>query len=51
MEDFGCSLGFLVCPKKPRKDRFLIGKNKIIILDHLELDKIPKIVDGAVGQW
>lgn len=45
LEDIGINLGFLVCLKKPKKDSFLIGKNKIIILTDLELFKIPKLID------
>jgi hypothetical protein len=44
LEDFNCSLGFLICHKKPKKDRFLIGRNKIFILEEKELKKIPKIL-------
>jgi len=31
--------------KIPKKDRFLIGKNKIFIILESELSKIPEIVD------
>lgn len=49
LEDCNCNLGFLVCVKKPKKDSFLIGKNKIIILDDSELNKIPELLDGCIG--
>jgi hypothetical protein len=44
LEDFKCCLGILICHKKPKKDTFLIGKNKIFVLTKDELDKIPKIM-------
>jgi len=47
--DCKCNLGFLVCFKKPRKDNFLIGENKIVILEETELDLIPKFMEGTVG--
>lgn len=46
LEDCKCNLGILICHKKPRKDSFLIGENKIFILEESELDKIPKITEG-----
>jgi len=45
LEDSDCNLGFLICYKKPKKDNFLIGKNKIIILEDYELSRIPGIID------
>ena len=45
LEDIGCNLGILVCHKKPKKDSFLIGNNRIIILEDSELYRIPEIVD------
>lgn len=48
LEDIGANIGFLVCLRKPKKDSFLIGKNKIVILTDLELSKIPNIMDGSV---
>jgi len=42
----GCKLGFLICHKKPKRDRFLIGKNRIIVLEKEELNLIPKFIDG-----
>jgi len=45
LEDINSNLGFLICLKKPKKDNFLIGNNKIIVLEEQELDKIPKIMD------
>ena len=48
LEDCECSLGFLICHKKPKKDKFLINKNKIIVLTKEELDKLPTLIDGSV---
>lgn len=48
LEDCNCSLGILICHKKPRKDNFLIKENKIFILDKEELEKIPIIMSGSV---
>ena len=48
LKDCNCKLGFLVCFKKPKKDSFLIGKNKILILEESELKKIPDLIDGAI---
>src|SRR3989344_1423816 len=47
LEDCNCNLGFLICIKKPQKDRFLIGKNKIFILEASEISKIPELIDGS----
>jgi len=44
LEDCNCHLGILICHKKPRKDKFLIGKNKIVILEKDELEKIQKLI-------
>ncbi len=44
LEDCNCNLGFLICHKKPRKDKFLIGKNKIFVLIKEELKQIPKLM-------
>jgi len=43
LKDCKCNLGILICHKKPKKDKFLIDKNKIFILEKQELNKIPKI--------
>lgn len=48
LEDCSCTLGFLICPKKPKKDKFLIGGNRIFILTCEDLEEIPKIIDGSV---
>ena len=48
LEDCNCNLGILICPNKPKKDSFLIDKNKIFILNKEELDKIPIIMSGSV---
>jgi hypothetical protein len=45
LEDCDCYLGFLICHSKPKKDKFLIGKNKIIVLGESELVQIPQIMD------
>ena len=45
LEDIDSNIGFLICNKKPKKDTFLIGKNKIIVLQNEELGKIPEILD------
>jgi len=44
LEDCNCDLGILICHKKPKKDKFLIGKNKIFILEKQELFKIPTLI-------
>lgn len=44
LEDCNYNLGILICKKKPAKDKFLIGKNKIFILENEELYRIPEIV-------
>jgi hypothetical protein len=46
LKDCNCKLGFLICPKKPKKDKFLIGGSKIVILKESELDKIPQLMKG-----
>ena len=50
LEDCECNLGFLICHKKPKKDKFLIGKNKIFVLEKEELEKLPKLIDGLVAK-
>jgi len=47
LEDCECNLGFLICHNKPKKDKFLIDKNTIFILDQEELNKIPDLIDEA----
>ena len=49
MEDCACTLGILICHKKPKKDKFLIGKNKIFVLTKEELNKIPELIDGRIA--
>ena len=44
IEDCEGNIGILICHKKPRKDKFLIGKNKICVLEKQELYKIPEII-------
>lgn len=48
LTDCSCDLGLLICHKKPKKDRFLIGRNKIFVLENSEINKIPKIIEGSV---
>ena len=50
LEDCECNLGFLICRNKPRKDKFLIGKNKIYILEEEGLGELPKLIDGLVAK-
>lgn len=45
LEDCKYNLGFLICHKKPKKDKFLIGRNKIFVLEEEELNRIPMIID------
>ncbi len=45
LEDININLGFLVCLKKPKRDMFLMGENKIFVLLDSELSKIPTIMD------
>lgn len=45
LEDINSNLGFLVCLKKPKKDNFLIGENRIFVILESELSKIPEIMD------
>lgn len=47
LEDLDVNLGFLICHKKPAKDKFLIGKNKIFILEEEELQKLPILIDSS----
>ena len=51
LEDCNCGFGILICRNKPKKDKFLINKNKIIILNETELDKICEFIDGSVVHW
>jgi predicted transcriptional regulator len=44
MEDINSNIGILICHKKPKRDRFLIGKNQIFVLEDQELNKILEIV-------
>jgi predicted transcriptional regulator len=46
LEDCNCNLGILICRNKPKKDRFLIDKNKIFVLDEFELTQIPTLLTG-----
>jgi hypothetical protein len=34
-----------ICHSKPKKDKFLIGKNKIIVLNESELIQVPQLMD------
>ena len=44
LEDCNCNVGFLVCFKKPKKDNFLMGENRIFILEETELNKVPELM-------
>ena len=44
LEDCNCNLGILICHKKPKKDKFLIGNNKIFVIEKTELNRIPEIM-------
>lgn len=46
LEEFEFNLGILICHQKPKKDKFLIGSNKIFIIEESELNKIPQLVAG-----
>ena len=45
LEDIDSKLGILICLKKPRKDTFLIGENRIFVLEESELQRIPELID------
>lgn len=45
LEDTKTPIGFLVCLKKPKKDTFLMGENKIVVVLDSELSKIPEFMD------
>lgn len=40
-------IGILICHTKPKKDKFIIGKNKIFVIEKQELNKIPEILKGT----
>src|SRR3989344_1308405 len=48
LEDYNANLGLLICHTKPKKDRFIINENKIVVLESTELDKVPEILDSGV---
>ena len=48
MEDCNCKFGFLICHRKPKRDNFLIGRNKITILEESEIRNISDILDGNI---
>ena len=48
LEDCDSNTGILICHNKPKRDRFLIDKNQIFILEEQELNKLPLIIDGRV---
>ncbi len=48
VEDIGSRLGFLICLKKPKKDTFLIGENRLFVLTESELHRIPEIIDTTL---
>lgn len=45
LEDTNTNLGFLLCIRKPKKHSFLIGDNKVFVIDESELSRIPEIMD------
>ncbi|MFA5019867.1 MAG: restriction endonuclease [Candidatus Pacearchaeota archaeon] len=45
LNDFNCNLGLLICNVKPKKDKFIIGKNRIFVLDKDELDRVPYLME------
>lgn len=45
VEDIDAKFGFLVCLRKPKKDTFLMGDNRLFILTESELCRIPEIMD------
>lgn len=45
LEDINSNLGFLICLKKPKKDTFLIGRNRILVITESGLSKIPETID------
>jgi Holliday junction resolvase len=45
VEDIGGEFGFLICLRKPKRDTFLMGNNRLFILTESELSKIPEIID------
>ena len=45
LEDCNCNIGFLICRRKPSKDKFLIGKNTMYVLTADELSRIPEVID------
>jgi len=44
LEDCNCNLGFLICHERPKKDSFIIGRNKIFIIDNNRLDNIINFI-------
>jgi len=46
LEDCKCNLGFLICHNKPKKDSFIIGKNRIFVLDVEEVKDLPSLMDS-----
>lgn len=44
MEDINSNIGILICHKKPQKENFIIGENRIFVLEEQELYKILEIV-------
>tara|TARA_Y100000310_G_C20697227_1_gene826557 strand:- start:3312 stop:4382 length:1071 start_codon:yes stop_codon:yes gene_type:complete len=45
LQDLECDTGILICRNKPRKDRFLMGENRIFILDDSEIRELPNLID------
>lgn len=46
LEDVNSNIGLLICHQKPKKDKFIIGENKIFILEKQELNKVPELIEG-----
>ena len=46
LEDVNVNIGLLICHQRPKKDKFIIGNNKIFIIEKRELNKIPGLIGG-----
>ena len=44
LEDVRCNFGLLICHKKPKRDYFTIGENKIFIISKEEINKIGELL-------
>lgn len=45
LEDMNVNKGFIICHTKPKRHRFLIGKNKIWIIAYSEMNTILELMD------